>query len=207
MNGLNIGVLAVQGDVAENIRTTKEALQELDESGSVIAVKTPEQIAKLDGLIIPGGESTMIGQLSLVNGSLKQVKEKIEAGMPVLGICAGLILLSKNAKDRIVGNMDQPLLDLLDVKVERNSFGRQRESFEAEISMDSLNIPKFEGVFIRAPSISEMGNDVEVISKFNEKIVAVKQGNILATAFHPELTSDSSLHQYFVNMIKQSKQN
>lgn len=207
MNGLNIGVLAVQGDVAENIRTTKEALQELDESGSVMAVKTPEQIAKLDGLIIPGGESTMIGQLSLVNGSLKQVKEKIEAGMPVLGICAGLILLSKNAKDRIVGNMDQPLLDLLDVKVERNSFGRQRESFEAEISMDSLNIPKFGGVFIRAPSVSEMGNDVEVISKFNEKIVAVKQGNILATAFHPELTTDSSLHQYFVNMIKQSKQN
>lgn len=207
MTELNIGVLAVQGDVAENVRTTEEALQELDESGTVIAVKTPEQIAKLDGLIIPGGESTMIGQLSLVNGSLKRVKEKIEEGMPVFGICAGLILLSKNAKDRIVGNMDQPLLDLLDVKVERNSFGRQHESFEAEISMNPLNIPKFAGVFIRAPSISEMGNDVEIVSKFNEKIVAVKQGTILATAFHPELTADCSLHKYFVNMIKRSKQN
>jgi 5'-phosphate synthase pdxT subunit len=207
MTGLNIGVLAVQGDVAENVRTTEDALKELDESGTVQTVKTPEQIAKLDGLIIPGGESTVIGQLSLVNGSLKQVKEKIEGGMPVFGICAGLILLSTNAKDRVVGNMDQPLLELLDVQVERNSFGRQRNSFEAEISMDSLNIPKFEGVFIRAPSISEMGHDVKAVSKFNEKIVAVKQGNILATAFHPELTSDCSMHKYFVNMIKQSKQN
>jgi 5'-phosphate synthase pdxT subunit len=207
MTGLNIGVLAVQGDVAENVRITEDALKELDESGTVQTVKTPEQIAKLDGLIIPGGESTMIGQLSLVNGSLKRVKEKIEGGMPVFGICAGLILLSKNAKDRVVGNMDQPLLELLDVQVERNSFGRQRDSFEAEISIDSLNIPKFEGVFIRAPSISETGKGVEVISKFNEKIVAVKQQNILATAFHPELTTDSSLHKYFVNMIKQSKHN
>jgi len=207
MTELNIGVLAVQGDVAENVRTTEDALKELDESGTVQTVKTPEQIAKLDGLIIPGGESTMIGQLSLVNGSLKQVKEKIEGGMPVFGICAGLILLSKNVKDKVVGNMDQPLLELLDVQVERNSFGRQRDSFEAEVSIDSLNIPKFEGVFIRAPSISETGNGVEVISKFNEKIVAVKQQNILATAFHPELTTDSSLHKYFVNMIKQSKHN
>jgi len=207
MTELNIGVLAVQGDVAENVRTTEDALKELDESGTVQTVKTPEQIAKLDGLIIPGGESTMIGQLSLVNGSLKQVKEKIEGGMPVFGICAGLILLSKNVKDKVVGNMDQPLLELLDVQVERNSFGRQRDSFEAEISIDSLNIPNFEGVFIRAPSISETGNGVEVISKFNEKIVAVKQQNILATAFHPELTTDSSLHKYFVNMIKQSKHN
>jgi 5'-phosphate synthase pdxT subunit len=207
MTGLNIGVFAVQGDVAENVRITEDALKELDESGTVQTVKTPEQIVKLDGLIIPGGESTMMGQLSLVNGSLKQVKEKIEGGMPVFGICAGLILLSKNAKDKVVGNIDQPLLELLDVQVERNSFGRQRDSFEAEISMDSLNIPKFEGVFIRAPSISEMGSDVEEVSKFNEKIVAVKQGNILATAFHPELTPDCSMHKYFVNMIKQSKQN
>lgn len=207
MTGLNIGVLAVQGDVAENVSTTEDALKELDESGTVLTVKTPEQIAKLDGLIIPGGESTMIGQLSLVNGSLKQVKEKIESGMPVFGICAGLILLSKKAKDRVVGNTDQPLLELLDVQVERNSFGRQRVSFETEISMDSLNIPKFTGVFIRSPSISEAGNGVEIVSKFNEKIVAVKQGNILATAFHPELTNDSSLHKYFVNMIKQSKHN
>ena len=202
MSGIKVGILSLQGDVAENIASTKTALSELDKTGTVTEVKTPEQISELDGLIIPGGESTMIGQLSLINGSLKKIKEKIEAGMPVLGICAGLILLSKKAKDRVVGDTDQPLLDLLDVQVERNSFGRQRDSFEAVISMDSLNIPKFNGVFIRAPSISEVGENAEVISKFNEKIVAVKQGNMLATAFHPELTQDVSLHKYFVNMIK-----
>lgn len=202
MSDIKVGVLSLQGDVAENIASTKTALSELDKTGTVTEVKTPEQISELDGLIIPGGESTMIGQLSLINGSLKKIKEKIEAGMPVLGICAGLILLSKKAKDRVVGDTDQPLLDLLDVQVERNSFGRQRDSFEGEISMDSLNIPKFNGVFIRAPSISEVGENAEVISKFNEKIVAVKQGNMLATAFHPELTQDVSLHKYFVNMIK-----
>ena len=202
MSDIKVGVLSLQGDVAENIASTKTALSELDKTGTVTEVKTPEQISELDGLIIPGGESTMIGQLSLINGSLKKIKEKIEAGMPVLGICAGLILLSKKAKDRVVGDTDQPLLDLLDVQVERNSFGRQRDSFEGEISMDSLNIPKFNGVFIRAPSISEVGENAEVISKFNEKIVAVKQGNMLAIAFHPELTQDVSLHKYFVNMIK-----
>ena len=202
MSDIKVGVLSLQGDVAENIASTKTALSELNKTGTVTEVKTPEQISELDGLIIPGGESTMIGQLSLINGSLKKIKEKIEAGMPVLGICAGLILLSKKAKDRVVGDTDQPLLDLLDVQVERNSFGRQRDSFEAVISMDSLNIPKFNGVFIRAPSISEVGENAEVISKFNEKIVAVKQGNMLATAFHPELTQDVSLHKYFVNMIK-----
>ncbi len=201
MSNIKVGVLSLQGDVAENIASTKTALSELDKTGTVTEVKTPEQISELDGLIIPGGESTMIGQLSLINGSLKKIKEKIEDGMPVLGICAGLILLSKKAKDRVVGDIDQPLLDLLDVEVERNSFGRQRDSFEGEISMDSLNIPKLNGVFIRAPSIGELGDKAEIVSKFNEKIVAVKQGNILATAFHPELTEDVSLHKYFVNMI------
>ncbi|MFB5611606.1 MAG: pyridoxal 5'-phosphate synthase glutaminase subunit PdxT, partial [Nitrosopumilaceae archaeon] len=165
MSELNIGVLAVQGDVAENIRSTQTALENLEINGKVQAVKTPEQISELDGLIIPGGESTMIGQLSLINGSLKKIKEKIEAGMPVFGICAGLILLSKEAKDRIVGATDQPLLDLLDVQVERNSFGRQKESFEANVQMDSINIPKFNGVFIRAPTIIEVGDNVETISK------------------------------------------
>lgn len=202
MSGLNIGVLAVQGDVAENIMATKMALEDLGIEGIVNEIKYPEQISELDGMIIPGGESTVIGQLSLVNGSLKQIKERIASGMPVLGICAGMILLSKRVKDRVVGDMDQPLLDLLDVKIERNTFGRQRDSFESEISMEKIGIPKFQGVFIRAPSIVETGKNVEVISKFNEKIVAVKQGNIIGTSFHPELTDDLSLHKYFVSLIK-----
>ncbi|HLA22533.1 MAG TPA: pyridoxal 5'-phosphate synthase glutaminase subunit PdxT [Nitrosopumilaceae archaeon] len=199
---LNIGVFAVQGDVEENIAATRAALDELGIKGTVSTVKTPDQISKLDGIILPGGESTTIGQLSLVNGSLKKIKEKIEAGMPAMGICAGLILLAKEVKDHVIGKTEQPLLDLLDVKVERNSFGRQRDSFEADISMESIKIPKFKGVFIRAPSILEVGKNVEVISKLNEKTIAVKQKNILATVFHPELTPDVSMHKYFINMIK-----
>jgi 5'-phosphate synthase pdxT subunit len=202
MSGISIGVLAVQGDVAENIMATKMALEELGLEGIVNEVKTPEQISDLDGLIIPGGESTVIGTLSMVNGSLKKIKEKIASGMPVFGICAGMIMLSKKAKDRVLGEMDQPLLDFLDVKIERNAFGRQKDSFESEISIDKIGISKFPGVFIRAPSIIETGKNVEVLSKFNEKIIAVKQGNVVGTSFHPELTGDLSLHKYFVNLIK-----
>lgn len=202
---LTVGVLAIQGDVYENIASTERAIKELGIEGSVVGVKTPKDISKLDGLIIPGGESTTIGQLSLVNSSLKIIKEKIEQGMPVLGICAGMIMLSKTANDRVVGKTDQPLLDLLDIKLERNSFGRQKESFEANISMDSIDIPKFNGVFIRAPSVSDAGSGVEVLAKFNDKIVAVKKGNMLGVSFHPELTEDVALHKYFINLIKKSR--
>lgn len=202
---LNVGVLSIQGDVQENILSAKTALDELGIDGKVTDVKTPEEISQLDGLIIPGGESTTIGQLSLVNGSLKTVKDKIQNGMPVLGICAGMIMLSNTANDRIIGKTDQPLLDILDIKLERNSFGRQKQSFESEISMDSINIPKFNGVFIRAPSVSDVGSDVEVLCKFNDRIVAVKKGNVIGTAFHPELTEDTSLHKYFLGLIQNSK--
>jgi len=202
--GINIGVLAVQGDVAENLSSTRMALDELGIEGIVTEVKNPEQISELNGLIIPGGESTVIGTLALVNGSLKKIKEKIEAGMPVLGTCAGMIVLSKKAKDRIVGDMDQPLLDYLDIKIERNAFGRHRDSFETDVSLDKIGIPSFHGVFIRAPSVIETGKEVEVLSKFNEKIVAVKQGNIIATAFHPELTGDLSMHKYFVDLVRKN---
>ena len=204
---LTVGVLSIQGDVHENLLSAKAAIDELGIDVKVIEVKTPDEISSLDGLIIPGGESTTIGQLSLVNGSLKILKEKIENGMPVLGICAGMIMLSKTANDRIVGKTDQPLLDILDITLERNSFGRQKESFEASISLDSINISKFNGVFIRAPSISDVGSDVEILSKFNEKIVAVKKGNVIGTSFHPELTQDVSLHKYFVTLVQKQQAN
>ncbi|NQV40611.1 MAG: pyridoxal 5'-phosphate synthase glutaminase subunit PdxT [Nitrosopumilus sp.] len=202
---LTVGVLSIQGDVQENILSAKSAIDELGIDGTVIDVKTSEEISQLDGLIIPGGESTTIGQMSLVNGSLKVIKEKIEGGMPVLGICAGMIMLSNTANDRVVGKTDQPLLGILDIKLERNSFGRQRESFESDISLDSINIPKFNGVFIRAPSVSDVGSDVEILSKFNNRIIAVKKGNVIGTAFHPELTKDTSLHKYFINLVNTSK--
>ena len=202
---LTLGVLSIQGDVLENVLSVKAAIDALDIDGTVTSVKTPDEISKVDGLIIPGGESTTIGRLSVANGALKVLKEKIEQGMPVLGICAGMIMLSKNAQDKVVGKIDQPLLDILDIKLERNSFGRQRESFESDISLNSIGIPSFNGVFIRAPSISDVGSDVEVLSKFNEKIVAVKKNNIIGVSFHPELTSDISLHKYFVNLTNTSK--
>ena len=202
---LNVGILSIQGDVQENILSTKAAFDELGLDGNITQVKTPDEISKLDGLIIPGGESTTIGQLSLVNGALKVLKEKIENGMPVLGICAGMIMLSKTADDRVVGKTDQVLLNVLDIKLQRNSFGRQQDSFESDISMDSIGIPKFNGIFIRAPSVSDVGSDVEILSKFNEQIIAVKKGNVIGTAFHPELTTDVSLHKYFVNLVNSSK--
>ena len=202
MTGVNIGILAVQGDVAENLTATRMAMDELGVEGVVTEVKNPDQISDLDGLIIPGGESTVIGTLSLVNGSLKKIKEKIASGIPVLGTCAGMILLSKKAKDRVVGDMEQPLLDYLDIKMERNTFGRQKDSFEADIALEKIGVPKFRGIFIRAPSVIDAGKDVEILSKFNEKIVAVKQGNIIGTSFHPELTADLSIHKYFVNLVQ-----
>ena len=202
---LTFGVLSIQGDVLENILSVKAAIDELGIDGTVTAVRAPDEISKVDGLVIPGGESTTIGQLSKFNGSLKILKEKIEQGMPVLGICAGMVLLSNNANDKVVGKINQPLLNILNIKLERNSFGRQRESFESDISLNSIGIPKFNGIFIRAPSISDVGSDVEVLSKFNEKIIAVKKNNVIGVAFHPELTGDISLHKYFVNLTNTLK--
>ena len=199
-----VGILSIQGDINENILSTKIALKESSLAGTAIHVKTIEDISKIDGLIIPGGESTTIGQLSLVNSSLKAIREKIEQGMPVLGICAGMIMLSKTVNDHVIGKTDQPLLDLLDIKLERNSFGRQKESFEADISMSSIGIPKFNGIFIRAPSVSSVGPGVDILAKFNEKIIAVKKDNMIGVAFHPELTNDISLHKYFVQLIRKS---
>ncbi len=204
MTECNVGILALQGDVTENFMATMAALHDAGIDATVSQVKTPDQISKLDGLIIPGGESTMMGQLSMVNGAMNALKELIDGGTPVFGICAGMILLSKNSKDRVMGSTEQPLLDMLDVEIERNSFGRQKDSFQAEISLDPIGISSFQGVFIRAPAILTSGSDVTVLSKFNEKIIAVKQGNILATSFHPELTQDISLHKHFVEMIKES---
>ena len=202
---LKVGILAIQGDVQENVLSLVKAATELKIDAEISQVMTSDEISKLDGVVIPGGESTTIGQLSLVNGSLKTLKEKIDSGMPVLGICAGMIMLSNTANDRIVGTTNQPLLNILDIKLERNSFGRQKDSFESDISLESMSIPKYRGVFIRAPAISEVGNGVEILSKFNEKIVAVKKGNVIGTAFHPELTQDTSVQKYFLNLISSLK--
>ena len=199
-----IGILAIQGDVIENVSSLVASIADLNETATVHVVKTPEEISEMDGLVIPGGESTTIGQMALVNGALKEVKSKVESGMPVLGICAGMVLLANNASDKVVGKTEQPLFDFLDVTLERNSFGRQRQSFEANVSMDSIGISNYNGVFIRAPAISSAG-DVEVLAKLDDKVVAIKKGNIIGTSFHPELTEDLAVHKYFVKLVSDSK--
>ena len=175
--------------------------------GSVEMVRYPEEIEKIDGLILPGGESTVQSTLAAIQRSLPVIKKRISEGMPVLGTCAGMIMLSKRAYDRIVGDTKQKLIGNLDIVIERNAFGRQNDSFEADLSISMLGKEAFKGVFIRAPAVSEVGKDVEVIGKLNNRIVAVKQKNIIGTAFHPELSSDSRMHRHLINMVLEFKNN
>ncbi|MFL6490953.1 MAG: pyridoxal 5'-phosphate synthase glutaminase subunit PdxT [Nitrososphaera sp.] len=204
---VTIGVLALQGDIEENVAATSQALQQLHMDGNVEMVRYPEEIERIDGLILPGGESTVQSTLAAIQRSLPVMKKRISEGMPVLGTCAGMIMLSKRAYDRIVGDTKQKLMGDLDIVIERNAFGRQNDSFEADLSMSMLGKEAFKGVFIRAPAVSEVGKDVEVIGKLNNRIVAVKQKNIVGTAFHPELSSDSRMHRHLINMVLEFKNN
>jgi pyridoxal 5'-phosphate synthase pdxT subunit len=189
------------------VAATSQALQQLHVDGSVEMVRSPEDIEKIDGLILPGGESTVQSTLAAIQRSLPVIRKRISEGMPVLGTCAGMIMLSKRAYDRIVGDTKQKLIGNLDVVIERNAFGRQNDSFEADLSISMLGKEAFKGVFIRAPAVSEVGRDVEVIGKLNNRIVAVKQKNIIGTAFHPELSSDSRMHRHLINMVLEFNNN
>ncbi len=200
----NIGVLAVQGDIEENLAATELALKELGLEGKATLVKYAGEIAKVDGLIIPGGESTVIGTLAKLSGAVQVIKDRIDGGMPVMGTCAGMILLARRAYDKVVGETRQQLLGALDIVVERNAFGRQNESFEADLRIKPLDDGSFRGVFIRAPVVAETGKNVEAIATLNNKVVAVKQGNIIGTSFHPELSGDARLHSYFVQLVSRA---
>jgi 5'-phosphate synthase pdxT subunit len=189
------------------VAAISQALQQLHVDGSVEMVRSPEDIEKIDGLILPGGESTVQSTLAAIQRSLPVIRKRISEGMPVLGTCAGMIMLSKRAYDRIVGDTKQKLIGNLDIVIERNAFGRQNDSFEADLSISMLGKEAFKGVFIRAPAVSEVGRDVEVIGKLNNRIVAVKQKNIIGTAFHPELSSDSRMHRHLINMVLEFNNN
>lgn len=203
MSEINIGVLGFQGDIEENIISTKEALKNMDLNGIVRSIHHSESIENLDGLILPGGESTVIGNLvCLYNGQMFQtIKKRVSEGLPVMGTCAGLIMLSKRAYDKVVGETRQQLLEVLNVVVERNAFGRQHNSFEMNLEIPVLGKTPFKGIFIRAPIITDIEDNVNIISSFDDKIVAVNQDNILATSFHPELSSDSRMHELFVKKV------
>ncbi len=158
----------------------------------------------MHGLVVPGGESTAIGRLAENKGILQTLRGRIEKGLPALGTCAGIIMLAEQVYDRTVGETKQHLLGGLNVTVERNAFGRQRESFEANLSIPALGTDPFRGVFIRAPIVKHVSSKVEVLSKLEDRIVAVRQGNIVGTSFHPELSGDTRLHEYFVRTVAQN---
>jgi len=201
MKELQIGILAVQGDIEENLSATNLALKDLGVEGKAVAVKYADEISKVDGLILPGGESTVIGTLAKLSGATQVIKDRIDDGMPVLGTCAGMIMLAKRAYDKVVGETRQQLLNVLDIVVERNAFGRQSDSFEADLNIKMIGDESFKGVFIRAPIVTETGKGVDVVTTLNSKIVAVKQGNVVGTAFHPELSGDTRLHRYFAQLV------
>jgi 5'-phosphate synthase pdxT subunit len=204
-NELLIGVLALQGDVEENIKATTDALREMNLKGKVISVRYPDEILKVDGLIIPGGESTVMGLLlSIKHGLLDSITKVLQNRIPIMGTCAGMIVLAKKSYDKVVGNKKQLLLGALNIEIERNSFGRQYDSFESTLEISGIG-NDFKGIFIRAPTIISTGSHVQVLSKFDGKIVAVQQENIIGTSFHPELSGDNRMHRLFIELITKWK--
>jgi 5'-phosphate synthase pdxT subunit len=196
---VRIGVIGIQGNVSEHVDALKRALFERNEQAEIVTIKHKGQVPTCDALVLPGGESTTLGKLLVKEGISDEIKAMHAAGMPIMGTCAGLILLAKEG-DEQVRKTHQHLLGLMDIHVNRNAFGRQRESFETKIDLFFLETP-YNAVFIRAPAITYAGKDVKVLGTLDNMIVAAEQGNLLALAFHPELTSDSRIHQYFLDKV------
>lgn len=195
---MKIGVLAVQGAVSEHVEMTNRALRDLGRSGSAAVVRRVDQIEGIDSLIIPGGESTTISRLIDKQGLRDSIVKRGQDGMPIMGTCAGCILMAK-AGDEDVERTDTELLSLMDMKVARNAFGGQRESFEAELDTVLFEEP-FPGVFIRAPAIAEVWEDCRSLARLDEHVVMASQANLLAVAFHPELSGDPRVHRFFLDL-------
>ena len=193
-----IGVLALQGDVREHVRA-------LEESGAhAIPVGSEDELASVSGLVIPGGESTTMSMLAVSDGLMEPLRKARRSGMPMYGSCAGMIMLAERVLD---ARADQQTVGGLDITVRRNAFGRQVDSFETDIAIDGLD-SSFPAVFIRAPWVESAGADVEVLARVTavggaDTIVAVRQGPLLATSFHPELTGDPRIHEMFVGIVRQ----
>ena len=195
-----IGVLAIQGAVREHVSLLEAA------GAQAVPVKHPADLARVSGIVIPGGESTTISKLAVIDGLMEPLRAAAAAGMPMYGSCAGMILLA----DRILdGRPDQETIGGIDMTVRRNAFGRQVDSFEGGIDLEGIDGGLFPGVFIRAPWVEEIGLGVEVLGRVGSgsaegRIVAVRDRNLIATSFHPELTGDTRVHQYFVEMVRQA---
>ncbi|HEU4749556.1 MAG TPA: pyridoxal 5'-phosphate synthase glutaminase subunit PdxT [Acidimicrobiia bacterium] len=184
-----VGVLALQGDFREHLKVLERLGCETR------PVRTRDDLEQVEAIIIPGGESTTIGKLSVRFGIFEPLRNRIEAGLPTFGTCAGMIFLAANVTEG-----HQPLLGSLDVVVERNAFGRQNDSFEADLDINGFDRP-FPAVFIRAPWVAKMGNGVEVLATIDGHPVMVRQGRVLASSFHPELTGDDRIHSMFIGSI------
>lgn len=188
---MKIGILALQGAFLEH----EKVLKAMD--CNTVQVRKQEQLEDIAGLIIPGGESTTIGKLLIEFGLQERLISLVKAGMPLFGTCAGLIVMAKD-----IENSSQSRLGLMDITAKRNAFGRQVDSFEADLFIDEIGQEPFKAVFIRAPFIAQAGPEVQILSSIDGKAVLARQNNLLASAFHPELTNDFRIHQYFINMIK-----
>jgi len=191
-----VGVLALQGDVAEHLRALTAA------GARPVPVRRPGELDNVDGLVIPGGESTTMWKLAVIFELMEPLRKRLGAGLPAFGSCAGMIMLADCLVDGIEG---QETLGRIDMTVRRNAFGRQVDSFESDIALRGIAGPDFRAVFIRAPWVERTGRDVEVVGTESGtgRIVAVRQGPALATAFHPELTPDLRIHKLFVDMVKE----
>ncbi len=187
---MKAGVLGLQGDFAEHLATLRRM------GVDAFDVRRPEQLDDLDALIIPGGESTTIGKLAAQYGIIPKLRDRVAAGMPVWGTCAGAIFIATD-----VPAHPHPLAGLMDMTVERNVFGRQVDSFESDLDMPVIGAAPFHAIFIRAPRIARVGDGVEVLATLEDgTVVAARQGRLLATSFHPELTPDTRLHEYFLSL-------
>ncbi|MEK4998561.1 glutamine amidotransferase subunit PdxT [Paenibacillus odorifer] len=191
---MKIGVLALQGAVTEHIVSIEKT------GAEGVPIKRVEQLEEVEGLIIPGGESTTIGKLMRKYGFIEAIRDFSDQGKPIFGTCAGMIVLAKKIAGGEPGH-----LELMDITVARNAFGRQRESFECDLEVKGIDEP-VRAVFIRAPLINEVGPGVDVLTVYNDEIVTAREGNLLVCSFHPELTDDFRLHQYFADMVEANRE-
>lgn len=190
----HVGVLALQGDVREHVRVLTGLGADVD------LVRRPSELAGVDGLVIPGGESSVIDKLARAFGMHEPIRDAIAAGMPMYGTCAGLILLADRITDGIVG---QQTFGGLDVTVRRNAFGSQADSFETDLEVPALGAPPVHAVFIRAPLVTQAGEEVEELARLDDgRVVAVRQGTLLGTSFHPEMTGEHRFHDLFLDTVR-----
>jgi pyridoxal 5'-phosphate synthase pdxT subunit len=190
----NVGVLALQGDVVEHLAALERA------GAQAIPVKTAADLTRVDGLVIPGGESTTVMKLLDRFALAAPIVERVRGGMPLWGTCMGMIVAAHD-----VAEHEQPTLDLIDITVRRNAFGRQNESAEVELPISALGPRPFPAIFIRAPWIERVGSGVELLASRDGHGVMVREGNVLGTSFHPELTRDPRVHAYFLNMVENAR--